>query len=96
VRVERHASPLSLARVARQVLCTNRRFYEPVSHSDKSNPALDRRSPTATATANRDTCYFVAGTAFGEAGLPERVECRHGRGHKLGTVPLRYKGSLRL
>jgi len=68
---------LSLARVARQVLCTNRRFYEPIPCSDDSNPAVDRRRATAPATTDSDTGHSVAGVAFGEAGLLERVA----RGH---------------
>jgi len=87
---------LSLARVARQVLCANRRFYEPIPCSDESNPALDRRGPTAQAIADRDADHFVAGAAVGEAGLLERVARRHQRGRELAAVPIRYKSGLRL
>jgi hypothetical protein len=85
---------LSLARVARQVLCANRRFYEPIPCSDESNPALDSRRPTAPAFADRDADHFVAGAAVGEAGLLERVACGHGRGRELAAVPFRYQPSL--
>ena len=96
MRVERHASLLSLARVARQVLCTNRRFYEPTLNPDNSNPALDPRSGTATATTDSDNDHSLAGAAFGEAGLLERVARRHERGRELARVPLRYKPGLTL
>ena len=96
MRVEGHASPLSLARVARQVLCTTRRFYEPIPHSDESNPALDRRRATAPAITDRDADHFVAGTAVGEAGLLECLARRHGRGRELAAVPFGCKRGLRL
>ena len=96
MRVERHASPLSLARVARQVLCANRRFYEPIPCSDESNPPLDRRRATAPATTDRDSNHSVAGAAFGEAGLLERAARRHERGRELAAVSLRYKPGLML
>jgi hypothetical protein len=91
---------LSLAGVARQVLCTNRRsnrrFYEPIPNSDESNPALDCGGATATPAADRDAGYSIAGAAFGEAGLLERVARRHGCGRELAAIPSHYKRGLRL
>lgn len=82
--------------MARQVLCTNRRFYELIPHSDNSNPPVDRRSATAPATTDRDAGDFVAGAAVGQARLLERVARGDGRGRKLARVPLRYKPGLKL
>jgi len=87
---------LSLARVARQVLCTMRLLYELARHSDHSNPALDHCCATAPATTDRDASHFIAGAAFSEAGLSERIARRDERGRKLARVPLRYKPGLKL
>jgi hypothetical protein len=95
-RVERHASLLLLACVARQVLCTSRRFYELTHHSDQSNPTLDRCRATATSAAHRRNAGALARAPFGETGLLERAARRGERRRQFAAVLLRYKRRLKL